>query len=83
MKPQLSIEAFAAWCEKQPAERRYNYHSSEVCACGQYAAILGMKEYAWIDSYWGETSFWRRANGQAQIEPYTFGALAARLRASL
>lgn len=82
MKPQLTIEAFADWCSKQPADRGYNYHCAEACACGQYAASLGMKEYAWIDGYWGETSFWRSANNHARIEPHTFGSLSLRLRQS-
>ena len=80
MKPQFTLEAFADWCEKQPAEKRYAYHNSRSCACGQYNAFLGMRSYAWIDVYWGDDSFWRRANDLAFVEPHTFGALAARLR---
>ena len=77
-EPQLTIEAFADWCEKQPAEKEYKYTAPRVCACGQYASWLGWKG-SWLTS---ETQFWAAADDFAIEPPHTFGALAARLRAA-
>jgi hypothetical protein len=80
MKPQLTLEAFADWCEKQPAEKTYNYADCNRCACGQYAATLGLQGWAGVKVYQpGE--FWYEANCAAAWED-TFGALAKRLRSA-
>ncbi|TPN03837.1 hypothetical protein FJ973_29790 [Mesorhizobium sp. B2-1-3] len=76
MKPQLTIEAFADWCEKQPAERKYPFMSMDDCACAQYAKALGIGN--WVSA----STFWRVAEDIALDRPWTFGALAARLRAA-
>lgn len=81
MKPQLSIEAFADWCEKQPAEREYDYYNWRECACAQYAATLGISAEAWINHAIDHaTSMWGEANCIASEAPFTFGALSLRLR---
>ena len=77
MKPQLSIEAFAEFCERKPADEQYNYWSMTECACAQYARHLGGQLQG------KRKAFWFKINVIATPEPHTFGALAARLRASL
>lgn len=77
MKPVLSIEAFADWCEKQPPEKGYVYADVCNCACGQYAQSLGLNHWSPFDS-----EFWFAADNEASwTDERTFGALAARLRA--
>ena len=77
MKPQLTIEAFADWCEKQPADKRYNYENSSECAVAQYLTHLGaVKVKLW--SHEVEAAF----GNVVDESPWTFGALAARLRAA-
>lgn len=81
MKPQLSLEAFADWCEKQPADEYYQYSVPSQCACAQYQKSLGIYRPGWL-CYAAGNSFWLIADGFARVGPYTFGALAARLRAA-
>jgi hypothetical protein len=84
MKPQLTIEAFADWCERQPAERAYDYHDYRTCACAQYAATIGLSPDEWIDKAIGcPETMWGTANCEANSKPWTFGALAIRLRAQV
>lgn len=81
MKPQLSLEAFADWCEKQPAELAYDWHSTWSCAIARYVKTLG------DDDLYRKVSNLRTSSGVlcerlALTRPWTFGALAARLRAA-
>lgn len=76
MKNQLSLEAFADWCEKKPANEEYFWTDADICACGQYAASLGLQ------GNWPlkKDTFWFDANMIALLTmPHTFGALARRL----
>ena len=78
MKPQLSLEAFADWCEKQPADRTYTYANKENCACGQYADSLGLSDWSiWNSKFWYEADSVALLTGER-----TFGALASRLRSA-
>lgn len=77
MRPQLTIEAFADWCSKQPAEKTYPFIDANNCACAQYAGSLGIEE--WVC----RSPFWKDAEDIAMASPWTFGALTARLRLSL
>ena len=81
MKQQLSLEAFADWCEKQPEGRVYRWVDYNECACGQYAASLGIT--GWCKHVY-KGGFWDVANRVAfQVSaPRTFRALAAHLRAA-
>lgn len=86
MKNMLTKEAFAEWCEKQPANKEYDYANPRDCAFCQYLKGVGF-EYPGVNS-----THWRPdalgddnrplgviADALARL-PYTFGALAARLR---
>jgi hypothetical protein len=77
MKPQLTLEAFADWCEKQPADLAYDYMDLENCAVAQYARSLGTKS-----PFITHSRFWSNSESLAALSPRTFGALAARLRAA-
>lgn len=83
MKNMLSIEAFADWCEKQPADKAYDYLDPYNCACAQYAANLGLAYRVICPSETG--SFWERAEWIAvpddNFSTASFSDLAARLRA--
>lgn len=76
MKPQLTLEAFADWCDTKGKER-YWYMSVENCACAQYAEHLGL-------DYWKvafRPGFWRDAELAACCAySSTFSALASRIR---
>lgn len=89
----LSLEAFAAWLEQQPADKRYVYVDSKKCACGQYAQSLGMKsnvatDYGnreeWRIAYHAGDPFWTKADALAMQSDsdfeWTFGALAKRVK---
>lgn len=84
-KNPLTIEAFAEWAEKQPADKTYEYIDSTRCACFQYSAAIGMDTSqaipAWRQDLYDGSAFWHRVDDAAAETPYTFGALAARLRA--
>ena len=87
MKPQLTLEAFADWCEKQPADKAYDYWSYEFCACGQYATSLGLSTAEWKRAFDKQShrprgGFWWDANYAACLAG-TFGDLAQRLRAQI
>lgn len=87
MKPQLTIEAFADWCEKRPAGDGYNWADEDNCATAQYAKSLGMLEAFSRRNKPGASKFWCAGEQIALRDDYfeagfrdTFGALAARLR---
>ncbi len=83
MKPQLTLEAFAEFCEGKPAGDVYNWADFENCACGQYATSLGIP-ISETEKFNGEHTFWYKAQWNAMmVSPRTFGALATRLRAAL
>jgi hypothetical protein len=79
----LTKEAFAEFCESKPADETYDYWSVRECACGQYSRFIGdtsWKNYG-VDK--AADRVWDQFNREAQqVRPSTFGALAARLRAS-
>lgn len=93
MKPQLSIEAFADWCEKQPADKAYSYSNcGGHCAFGQYLEWLGLPVDFVAMDVWLDTRGERRplpvwvdemviGAGYSDRASHTFGSLAARLRA--
>ncbi len=74
MRNPLTIEAFAEWAAKKSPRKTYDWFDTDACACAQYADYLGG---------WGGSSVWRRMQSIAYERPWTFGALATRLRASL
>jgi hypothetical protein len=80
MRHPLSLEAFADWCEKQPADKGYDWDDPYYCACAQYAKFLGHPDW-WLTS--GKNGFWYKADRIAQNSGAgrTYGALASRLRA--
>ena len=84
MKPQLTLEAFAEFCEGKPADEVYCYMDDGHCACAEYARSLGIAYRVANPISYG--SFWERAEHHAisvwQDGAATYGALAARLRAS-
>jgi hypothetical protein len=76
----LTIEAFAEWAEKQPADKEYDYLSNH-CACGQYAEAIGVQgDFLSILGASKENSFWDIVDTVACRGTRTFGALAKRLR---
>lgn len=78
MKNVLSMEAMAEWAEKKDPDEYYIWDSHGKCACGQYAAEMGLNE-SWAAAL--HSQFWIEANSIAFERPHTFGALAIRLRA--
>ena len=86
-KPQLTIEAFADWCEKQPADLEYNVLCPRQCAVGQFARDIGFPHGSTtgfqIDAGRGRCLTIQGLTDYHAIDfPNTFGALAARLRAA-
>lgn len=43
MKNPISLDAFADWCAKQPADKHYDYHAVRDCAFAQYLRSLGFE----------------------------------------
>lgn len=77
MSNPISLEAFADWCSKQPAEWEYDYWDVGRCACAQYAKEASLIFRPEFGSEWDE------ADGLAGDLPHTFGALTKRLRAHI
>lgn len=86
MKPAISREAFAEFCESKPADEEYDYFDGTKCAFAQFLTSIGKRDPLVFGRIW-------RADGRPEehaiphgvamalsYEPYTFGALAARLR---
>ena len=80
MKP-LSYEDFADFCETMPPEEIYEYSKSEACACAQWAESMGRFDEWYCKWAEGDTP-WGKVDRIAEIQPWTFGALAKRLRAA-
>ena len=83
MRNPLTLEAFAEWCEKQPAEKEFDYIDPQRCACAQYADHIKF-EGDWLLSMADKPGdFWGVMDTHALhlFKPRTFGALASRLRA--
>ena len=87
MKNMLTIEAFAEWAEKQPADGTYDYMNSCGCAFQQYALVVGLENPMVGSTFWYVGGVKRPLPEWIDIavsgQPHTFGALASRLRASL
>ena len=81
MSNPLTLEAFAEWCEKQPARKQYDYWNTEDCACAQYAKSIG-DDRPFHEFVCG-SPFWTRANARAFYRPWSFKSLAKRLRGSV
>ncbi len=80
MKPQLTLEAFAEFCEGKPAGQVYCYFDTGHCACAEYARHLGIDYQVAQGKFWAKAEF-HAANWDGKKA--TYGALAARLRAAL
>ncbi len=82
----LTREAFAEWCEKQPADKEYDYWCRN-CAIGQFMTASGFEVEAVglgrvITSDGEEFRIPRLLDRASFEEPRSFGALASRLRAA-
>jgi hypothetical protein len=86
MKNLLTKEAFADWCEKQPASNEYSYFDNRGCAFCQYLDALGIENNGvGGKEWWAGTTEHRLPTGvwlPLQQHPRTFGALAQRLRSA-
>lgn len=93
MKNPISIEAFADWCDKQSADRVYDYKNGHECAFAQYLVALGFMPCVNEEAYCldhllmtKDLSAWRPLPFGLDLAVYefprTFGALAGRLRAA-
>jgi hypothetical protein len=92
MRNPLSIEAFADWCEKKPADEAYSYSNiCGPCAFAQYLIHLGFPvDYVGAD-HWRDLSRTEhrlpdwvdeivKDSSYGPSPSHTFGALAKRLR---
>lgn len=68
-----SLEDFVAWLETKPCEEKYDWSIASVCACGQYAASIGVD---WMGA--SSNRVLKQINLLAQYRPWTFGALLTR-----
>ena len=87
MRNPLTLEAFAAWCETKPADEVYCYTDSGHCAFAQYLSWLGFVEPSvgsrtYSDGDGPAHALPAGLDSAVRGEPRTYGALAARLRAS-
>lgn len=79
VKPDVySLEGLIAWLEKQPADKKYNWASTNSCLCSQYFVGGG---YGWADmheEFKEKTGI--RLDKIAHQTPWTFGAALQRVR---
>lgn len=78
MKNMLTLEAFADWAEKQPAEKEYDYSQSRYCAAAQYLQSIGVVNF--VLQSWDLPAGWAKALNPIDGGAMTFGSLATRLR---
>lgn len=84
MRNPLTLEAFADWAEKMPADEQYEWCDDSDCACGQYADAAKVSgSYRAHPHPSPDNAFWLKAEQAAFEWPRTFGSLAARLRAAV
>jgi hypothetical protein len=92
MRNPLTLEAFAEWCEKQPADAEYNYEDPNRCAYCQYLRATGFDVRSVGPTYWTEGVGHKEHPlicglndalnpGYPDYGKWTFGALVSRLRA--
>lgn len=89
MQNPLTAKAFLAWVEKQPANGEYDYSDHRNCAFCQYLRAVGLENPSVNPIAWRPD---RNAldyrplpsnlDEAAADRPWTFGALADRLRSS-
>jgi hypothetical protein len=88
----ITLEAFADWLERQPAERAYNYTDPYACPIAQYLQAQGVPAYGVTHNLWHDANCvshefddrmreaaigeWDRPRG----ERWTFGQAARRAR---
>ena len=88
MRNPLTIEAFAAWCGTNPAGEEYPYSDCNRCAFAEYLLWVGFADPAvgtklYRDSPTGKDHLLPAGvDAAVRVQPHTYGALAARLRAS-
>ena len=91
MKPALTLEAFADWCEKQPKRKEYDGSDPWECALAQYARANGYSRSTANGEVKDDQDKQYRVAGVMRSvlvkcicdTPSTFGALATRLRTAL
>lgn len=89
MRNPLTIESFADWLGKQPAEKWYDWSVTHKCALGQYVETFGGFGTQDENAAGAILDGWRDSSGQfheypdklfdiAVAHPSTFGAAHAR-----
>lgn len=78
---QPDMKQFLDFVKRQPPMQKYDYDPADMCACGQFAASIGIRNGDWmqIDEP-GLRRFWRQADDLASELPHDFGSLALRVR---
>lgn len=77
MRNPLTVEAFAAFCEGKPADEAYDYCMASSCAVAQFLQAVGVQNFTLMSN-----EIPGAFQGPVTAEPWTFGALAERLRAA-
>lgn len=78
MRNPLTIEAFAEWAEKKPANEDYDFTLAWNCAVAQFLKANAVVNYELLS-----TEIPKAWLEPVKASPQTFGALAKRLRAAL
>lgn len=73
------MKQFLAFVESRAPDRPYEYDDWSICACGQFAAIMGVE---WFEGGYA-SGFWMQADNLARHGAHKFGALAERVRAHI
>jgi len=74
MRNPLTKEAFAEFCESKPADKTYDIIDANSCAVAQFLKANGVQNFSLYS--WEVPEAYRTAFDR----PWTFGALATRLR---
>ena len=74
-----SLAGFISWLETRDPDEKYAYFDMEHCACAQYAKAISAE---WRSGIVYENPVWMTLDLAAAMEPHTFGALSARIRAT-
>ncbi len=84
-----TLPGFVAWLEHKDPNERYNWPMSEICACGQYAQDIGVKNWQANNNVWHKFNMLARGERDLPVHEFapesgwTFGKLLERAKKAL
>jgi hypothetical protein len=74
----ITLNNFRLYCEAQKPKKRYSHPFKDKCAVGKFLQDTG--HHMLLRAHWPNHPVLYKADNLAQQSPWTFGALAIRVR---